>query len=313
MLQTILGSGGGVGIPLARELRYFTEHIRLVGRNPHRVNSDDELFAADITDPLQLDRAIAGSGVVYVTVGFLYSARVWQETWPRFISQVIASCIRHEARLVFLDNVYLYARSAIPFMTETSQIDPPGKKGKVRQQIREMILSEVGNKKLTALIARSGDFYGPDNRNSLPGILVAERMLKGKKAIILGNPDKVHTYTYTPDAAKALAVLGNAKSAFNQEWHLPTTKEMITNRNWVERFAAELGLKPKSRLIPKWMLGLSGTVVPMMRELHEMVYQHEEDYVVDSSKFENNFGFHPTAPDEGIKQTLKALKSSFYN
>ena len=36
MVQTILGSGGAIGVPLARELKNYTDKIRLVSRNPKR-------------------------------------------------------------------------------------------------------------------------------------------------------------------------------------------------------------------------------------------------------------------------------------
>jgi len=68
-MQTILGSGGAIGIPLAKELKKYTDHIRLVSRNPKKVNETDELFPMDINDPGQIDKAIAGSDVVYVVIG----------------------------------------------------------------------------------------------------------------------------------------------------------------------------------------------------------------------------------------------------
>ena len=43
-MQTILGSGGAIGLPLAKELKSFTSQIRLVSRNPKKVNDTDELF-----------------------------------------------------------------------------------------------------------------------------------------------------------------------------------------------------------------------------------------------------------------------------
>ena len=36
MKQTILGSGGTIGIELAKELSHFTNNIQLVSRNPKK-------------------------------------------------------------------------------------------------------------------------------------------------------------------------------------------------------------------------------------------------------------------------------------
>jgi hypothetical protein len=108
----------------------------------------------------------AGSEVVYVTIGFEYNTKVWQKVWPPFLQEVIAACTKHNVKLVFFDNVYMYSKSSVPFMTEGSPLQPPGEKGKVRMKLHEMIMNGVEKNNLTALIARSADFYGPDNKNS---------------------------------------------------------------------------------------------------------------------------------------------------
>lgn len=308
MLQTILGSGGGIGIPLARELKNYTSQIRLVSRNPQKINSTDELFAADISNLSQVERAMEGSSVVYVTIGFPYNLRIWRQTWPPFLKAVIEACIKHNSKLVFFDNMYIYDRNEIPFMTETSKINPPSEKGKVRQQLHEMIIQEVEKGRLNALIARSADFYGPGNKNSALTLMVAGNLLKGKKAQVFGDVNKIHTYTYTPDAAKATAILGNTADAYNQEWHVPTTKEKLTNMQWIELIAKELNTKARVDVVPKQLLHLLGIFIPIMREFPEMHYQYDQDYIFDSSKFEKRFGIVATTPAEGIKLLVESIR-----
>jgi nucleoside-diphosphate-sugar epimerase len=305
-MQTIIGSGGGIGIPLARELKQnYTDQIRLVSRNPRKVNDTDQLFPADAYDLGQVDKAIAGSEVVYVVIGFTYKLSVWQHIWPAFMDAVIRSCKKHEAKLVFFDNVYLYAKSAIPHMTEDALLQPPSRKGQVRLQLHEMIMEEVETGNLTALIARAADFYGPDNNNSMLNIMVADRLREGKKAQAFGNLDKIHTFTYTPDAGKATALLGNTRDAYQQVWHLPTTKEKLTNRQWIQMIADELKVRAKIQTVPPWMLQVLGLFVPLMKEFPEMMYQFEEDYIFDSSKFEKRFKQKATAPSQGIRSLFE--------
>ena len=309
MKQTILGSGGAIGIPLAKELKNYTDEIRLVSRNPKAVNETDELYPLDVNDLSQLSDAIKGSSVVYVTIGFEYNIAVWRKMWPPFMKAVIEACQTHGAKLVFFDNVYMYAESAIPFMTEESLLLPPSRKGAIRKEIYEMIASEVEKKNLTALVARAADFYGPDNKNSMLGVMVAKSLLAGKKAQSFGNIDKIHTYTYTPDAAKATALVGNTPDAYNQVWHLPTTEEQITGRQWIELFARELGVEPRIQHIPKWLLYLLGVFIPVMKEFPEMMYQYEQDYIFNSSKFEKRFGKMVTSPADGVNAMLESMKN----
>ncbi|MBL0273084.1 MAG: NAD-dependent epimerase/dehydratase family protein [Chitinophagaceae bacterium] len=307
-MQTILGSGGAIGIPLAKELKNYTNQIRLVSRNPKKVNDTDELFPADVNDLSQIDKAIAGSEVVYVVIGFEYKLGVWQKTWPPFLKAVIDACKTHNTKLVFFDNVYMYAQSSIPHMTEDAPIQPPSKKGAIRKQLHEMIMNEVAQHTLTALIARAADFYGPDNKNSGLNMMVVDNLLKGKKAQAFGNINKIHNYTYTPDAAKATALLGNTMDAYNQVWHVPTTKEKLTTQQWIQLIADELNVAPKIQRIPVWMIHMLGLFIPVMKEFPEMMYQYEQDYFFDSSKFEKRFGIEATSPKEGIRNLVERLK-----
>lgn len=308
MFQTILGSGGSIGLPLAAELKKYTSNIRLVSRNPFKVNEDDTLMPADLTNPEHVDKAIKGSNIVYVTVGFEYKLKVWQNTWPVFMENVIQSCIKHQAKLVFFDNVYMYSKDAIPFMTENSPVDPPSEKGKVRTAVQRLILDAIEKKGLQALIARSADFYGPQSKNAAFNIMVFNNLAKRKKAQVFGNPGKIHTYTYVPDAAKATALLGNTVDAYNQVWHVPTTKEPLTALDWIKLAAKKLSAEAKIQPVPEWMIRLLGVFMPMMREFPEMLYQYQQDYIFDSSKFEKRFGIKATPPEKGIDEMVRRKK-----
>jgi nucleoside-diphosphate-sugar epimerase len=300
-MQTILGANGTIGKVLARELLIYTDKIRLVSRNPRKVNDSDELFAADLSNPETVDRAIAGSEVVYLVVGLDYKLKVWEEQWPKLMRAVLDACIKYKSRLVFFDNVYMYDINAIPHMTEESPINPPSRKGAVRKQISQMLLDEVKAGKLIALIARSADFYGPDNEKSVVTEIVYKNLKKGKSANWFVNADKKHSFTFTPDAAKATALLGNTDDAFNQVWHLPTDKNTLTGREFIDLFAKELKVKSKLMVMPLWFIKILGLFMPVLKEMPEMMYQNNRDYFFDSSKFDKRFKFKTTTYPEGVR------------
>jgi nucleoside-diphosphate-sugar epimerase len=307
-MQTILGANGTIGSVLAKELINYTDKIRLVSRNPRKVNESDELFAADLSNPGSVDHAVEGSDVVYLVVGFDYKVKVWEEKWPRLIRATINACLKHNAKLVFFDNVYTYDINAIPHMTEESPNNPPSKKGAVRKQIAGMIMDEVKAGKLMALIARSADFYGPGNDKSFVNEMVYKNFLKGMRAIWFVDADKKHSFTYTPDAAKATALLGNTDDAYNTIWHLPTDKNTLTGREFVELFSREMKVANKLFVMPLWMIKIVGLFVPVLKEMPEMIYQYDRDYFFDSSKFEKRFKFKTTTYQEGVRNTVEQLK-----
>ncbi len=308
-MQTILGASGTIGKLLAAELPLFTTKIRLVSRNPKKVNDSDQLFPADLLQPGEVDRAVEGSKIVYLVVGLEYKATIWEEQWPALMRDTIEACIKHNAKLVFFDNVYMYDKDFIAGMTEDIAINPPSRKGAVRKKIAEMLLEAVNSGKLTALIARSADFYGPDNNANFITQMVLKNISMGKKPMWFVSPDIKHSFTFTPDAARATALLGNTPDAYGQVWHLPTDSRPVTGRQIINLIASEYGVQPKISILPKWMLFPLGLFIPVMREMPEMMYQYDRTYFFDSSKFIGRFGTPATPYEEGVKETCKAYRS----
>lgn len=304
-MQTILGANGTIGSVLARELVKYTNKIRLVSRHPKRVNETDELFPADLTNPANINQAVEGSDVVYLVVGLDYKLGVWEEQWPRLMKATIAACIKHNARLVFFDNVYMYDINSIPHMTEDSPVNPPSKKGAVRKQIAQMIMDEVKAGRLMAIIARSADFYGPKNEKSFVNEMVYKNFLKKMRANWFVDANKKHSFTFTPDAARGTAILGNTDDAYNAIWHLPTDRNAMTGKEFVGLFAKEMNVPDKIFVMPVWMIKIVGLFVPVLKEMPEMMYQYDRDYFFDSSKFEKRFNFVPTTYAEGVKLTVQ--------
>lgn len=308
-MQTILGAGGPIGIELAKALKDYTSEIRLVSRNPKKVNTSDEIMTADLLKKDEVNKAVKGSSVVYLTAGLTYKYKIWKESWPTIMSNVIAACKEHKCKLVFFDNIYMYDPHYLDDMTEETPINPVSKKGKVRAEIVKMIMDEVEAGKLTALIARSADFYGPGiDETSILTETVIKPLSQNNKANWLSSVNYKHSFTYTPDAGKATAILGNTDDAYNQVWHLPTASNPPTGKEWIEAVAKELDVKPKYQTAPKFLVRGMGLFMPIMKELVEMMYQYDRHYVFDSSKFEKRFEFKPTPYEKGIKETVEEFQ-----
>ena len=302
-MNTILGANGTIAKELSRALAALSPAIRQVSRNPRKVNPTDETVVADLLDARATANAVSGSDVVYLVAGLKYDTSVWQEQWPRVMRNVIDACIQHGARLVFFDNVYAYGR-VDGLMTEATPFNPTSKKGEVRAKIATMLLDEMRRGNLQAMIVRAADFYGPKAANSFLHATVFARLQAGKSPQWIGNPHAVHTFTYTPDAGRALAVLGRSSEAYGQTWHLPTTKEPLTGADFA-RLACDVANKPyKLQVAPPWILQLMGIFMPVLRENDEMMYQFEHDYRFDSSKIESAFGLHGTPYRQGISESF---------
>lgn len=303
--QTIIGAGGVIGKGLATELKKYNTSIRLVGRAPQKINPDDEIVKADATDEAQLMKAVEGSDVVYLTLGLNYNIKTWQQQWPIIMKNIIVACKYHDSRLVFFDNVYMYGLVK-GMMTEETPLNPCSRKGKVRMQIAGMLLDEINSGKIKALIARSADFYGPGATNTFVHPMLFSKLKKGKKASWLANDKVKHSFTFTPDAVKATALLGNTADAYGQIWHLPTHANALTGKEFIERVAAVYGVKPRYNVLSTWMMRMVGLFMSDAAESVEMMYQYEHEYLFSSRKFEQNF-FEPTTYEKGIQITAESI------
>jgi nucleoside-diphosphate-sugar epimerase len=140
--------------------------------------------------------------------------------------------------------------------------------------------------------------------------MIFEKMKSGKPAQWFVNAKQPHSFTYTPDAALALYLLSGSENAYGQTWHLPTAKPALTGKEFISIAAKYMHAKNKVQVLPKWLVGIIGLFVPVMKELGEMLYQNEFPYVFDSSKFEKAFQFKPTSYDNGIRRTAEWWLSS---
>jgi nucleoside-diphosphate-sugar epimerase len=304
---TILGAGGDIGNKLATLLAARNQPFRLVGRNPRPAPGATETVAADITDREQTIRAVAGSSVVHLLVGLKYDRRIWREMWPRIMSNAIEACKRAGAKLIFFDNVYMYGKVAGP-MTEDTPFNPCSEKGEIRAQIATTLIDSWKPGALTGMIARAADFYGPETRNGMANHLAFEPFSRKKKASWLVNDAVPHSYTYTPDAAQSLLQLAERATAWNQTWHVPTTPNPPTGREFVALAAEAFGAAPRYRVLSRPMIRLAGWFNPAIAESYEMLYQNDSPYLFDSSKFAREFGFAGTPYAYGIRVTAGSYR-----
>lgn len=311
-LHLILGDGV-VGCAVAQELARRDITHALASRAPPLAAAGTQASAhrrVDALDRQALIAACADASHLVLTLGLPYVTRVWEQDWPRIAENAVAAARTHGLRLVMFDNVYPYGPAPLQVpMREDHPQQPPARKGRVRKAVDERLLRAAQEDGLRVLIARSADFYGPGVRNSLLFGGAMERQLQGKPALWLGDPDRLHSYTYVPDAARGLVELALDEGAYDQTWHLPTMAPPPTPRALLQQSARLLGAPPTVRTMPLPLAAVLGLFVPVLREVHEMLYQQTHDYVFSSARFEGRYpGFRITPYAEGIQAMVQSLR-----
>jgi len=305
-MYTILGAGGVIAKEFSKILSQNNVPYTLVSRSPKPVNGA-LTRPADLTNATQTDEAVKGSAVVALCPGLQYDIRVWNEQWPLIMKNTIDACRKHNARLIFFDNVYMLGK-VTGVMTEDTPYDPVSKKGELRAKLAIRLMDEVKAGNLTAMITRAADFYGPDCHTSLLNTLVFDKMAKGKKSQWIADDRVVHSFTFTPDCGKALWLLSKKEDAWNQVWNMPTAAPALTGKEIISMAAKIFNAPEKHMIIGKGMIAILGIFMRIMHEMKEMLYQYDSDYVFDSSKFNNAFNFNPTSYREGFEITAAAYK-----
>ncbi len=301
--QIILGAGGSVGKALAVNLKNFANEIYLFARNPKKVNEDDNLISGDLLSAAQTANALQNMDVAYLVVGLPYQTKMWQRDWINIITNVVNACKKHKVALVFIDNVYMYDPVYFNNLTEDAAIKSVSKKGTVRAAVANLLLEEMKREDIKIIIARSADFYGEHVAHSMFNEVVVKRILTGKKANWFINANKKHSLTLVEDAAKAMALLGNTNSAYNQVWHLPTDKAYTANE-LIQKISVIMDKPAQLQVATRKSLSILKWFIPAIKESMELLYQFESDYVFNSSKFQNAFNIKPTPIHKGLEEMI---------
>ena len=306
-LHVVFGTGP-LGLAVMRELRRHGKPVRMINRSSRvRFEKDlqTEVGGIDAADPSQTREACEGATAVYHCIGLPYPR--WME-FPSIAAGIVAGAASAGAKLVYADNLYAYGAVAGP-MTEDLPLDAATKKGRLRAGVAQSLMSAHNAGHVRVAIGRGSDFFGPFATDAaMMGSRVFGRALAGKSAQAIGDPDRLHTYTFIDDFGKALVTLGARDEALGKAWHVPSAP-VTTTRSFVEKIYGELGKRTKLSTAPRFAIALLGRFDENVRELREMLYQFERDFVMDSHRFESTFGVRPTPLDESIRQTLEWYRS----
>lgn len=307
-MQTILGANGQIAEELAKELkRNYTSEIRLVSRNPKKVNATDLLYPANLMDAEKTDEAVKGSKIVYLTVGLPMDTKIWTLQFPIIMRNVINACKKHKTKLVFFDNTYMYPQND-KVLTEETEFAPVGRKGEIRKVIALMLLEEIRLKHIEAVICRAPEFYGPGKTQSITNTTIFENIKQGKKLKVFLNDNSLRTLIWTPDASKAMALIGNTPDAYNQTWHLPCDDDRLTYKQLISLISDIYGQQLQYSIIKKTPLNVGAIFSNKLREIQELLPRYEYDNIFDSSKFKHRFPeFIVTTYRQGIIQIMKEL------
>lgn len=308
-LVTIFGYGP-TGIATAQRLIARGSPVRIVQRKrPANLPAAAEFMACDVLDAGQVLRAMTGAEQAIVTIGFEYVGKVWKQAWPKAMANLIASAEATRARIVHIDNMYMYGPQGIAPLHEDLPLTSHGVKPAARSEVTRMWQKAAREGRVRWASLRAPDFYGPGVGRSHIGDTGLAMVAQGKSATLLMEPDQPHAFAYVPDIGRAaVSLLDAGDDVFNQVWHVPCAPTR-TAREILQIGADAVGQKLRIMSVPSPLLPVLGVVIPFIREYSEMRFTWNRPYHVDATKFARRFWSDATPFEIGVPEAARAFRA----
>jgi nucleoside-diphosphate-sugar epimerase len=249
---------------------------------------------------------VTGADVVFHAAQPPYTQ--WSE-FPALTDGVAAAVASAGARLVLVDNLYMYGPVAAP-MTENLPYAATDTKGRIRAAMARSLLERHRTGDLDVVLGRASDYYGPRGVSSVAGQTLFGAAVTGARVTVVGSLDQPHSWSYLPDVAAALIRLADNPHAGGRAWHLPVA-EPLTQRELVTLVHETAGHRPRMTALPGPVHRAIATFHPMTRELYGTRHQFTHPFTVDWSDYATGIGpFTPTPHAEAVRATLDWFRSS---
>lgn len=255
----------------------------------------------DALDTAALTRVVSGADAVYQASQPEYHR--WVKEFPALQGSVVSALRGSSTVLVAVENLYGYG-PVHGALKEDLPLSATTRKGKVRAAMWRQLQAEHASGNIRATAGRASDFFGPHAAGSFVGDRFFLPLLKGRKAEMLGDLDARHSYTYVADFGEALVRLALDERSLGRAWHVPNAPA-VTNREFLELAATAAGSDPKAVIRGKFQMALAGIFIPPAREMIEMMYEFEEDFVVDHGAYSAVFGDHATPLEQSVPATVE--------
>lgn len=306
--HAVVGAGP-LGTAVVEELLAKGARVILISRSSRMGERKGlEQITCDATDAGALTEALKGADIIYHCANAPYHR--WPQQLPPIWDGVLEATAAVAGRkLVVGTNLYAYGRprDGQP-LTAHSEINPCTRKGRVRAAVERKAMEFHRQGAVRAALVRASDFYGPGVRDSVLGEQFFAAARAGKPATLFGAADAPHSYAYLPDFAKTMAAVGldAGDDVWGRSWIVPNDGP-VTARE-LEAIMRRIEPRFSVKFMSRAMLRFGGLFVPMAREMVEMLYEFEQQFVADGSETEARFGIAPTGLASGLRTAYERAR-----
>jgi 2-alkyl-3-oxoalkanoate reductase len=326
----VTGATGLIGRHLVRRLLQEGNRVRiLVRRQPPAELMGDrniDVFLGDLGDPVAVDRAVAGTEIVY-HLGATMNGSVHDHERGTVCGtqNIVDSVLRHDVdRLVYISSLsclHAAASGRGPAVTEDWPMEPfPTKRGAYTQaktEAEKIVRDAVRNRNLRAILLRPGRVFGPGMTLLTPE--VARRV--GNLFVILGDGTRELPLVYVEDVVDAIVLAARASKFDGSVFHV-VDRTRITQNQVVGDYVLKNAKKANIFHLPiavLYALALGFEVLSkvLSRPVPLSIYRVNSAMArlqFDCSRAENELGWQPlVGTASGLQQTMAAERASSAN
>ena len=326
----VTGANGLIGRQLVRQLLQKGDSVRIfVRRQPPAEFMNDaniEVFLGDLGDPAAVDRAIAGTNIVYhLGAAMKGSADDHERGTVCGTQNIVDSVLRHDVqRLVYVSSLsclHATASDRGAVVTEDWPIEPtPTKRGAYTQaktEAEKIVRDAVRDRHLRAVLLRPGRVFGPGMTLLTPDVV---RRI-GNFFVILGNGTHELPLVYVEDVVNAIVLAAEHSRFDGRVFHI-VDRTHITQNQLVADYILKNDKTAKVIHLPVAILytlaaGLEVLSKALNRSAPLSIYRVRSALArlqFDCSRAEKEIGWRPRVGiASGLQETMAAERAGSGN
>ena len=317
MTTVVTGATGFLGGALVTELIKRQQPVRILTRDEKKARQQFgdavTISPGDITDAVQVQRAIDGATTIYHLAGRLYHpstpAELYRQTHVAGTRILLRACQGQTQlqRIVHVSTTGVYGVTGQTPADEEAPFAPTNPYEATKLEGEQLALKAYQEQGLPVTVLRPGLVYGPGDLHLL-GFFVAIK--KGLFRVIDGGKAVLHP-VYIDDLVAALLLCAERPHALGRSYNIAGERP-VTVRELATAIAHALDRELPAGNIPLWLAHLASdifTVIPGMKGERAPLTRSRVQFLTNSriydiSRAKSELGYAPKVElEKGMKLT----------
>jgi nucleoside-diphosphate-sugar epimerase len=322
MTAAVTGATGFLGSALVTELVKRQQAVRILTRDEKKAHQQFAdtvtIIPGDITDAVQVQRAVAGATTIYHLAGRLYHPSIPAELYRQAHvegTRILLSACQGQTqlrRIVHVSTTGVFGVTGETLAAEDAPVAPTNPYEATKLEGEQLALKAHQEQGLPVTVVRPGLVYGPGDLHLL-GFFVS--INKGRFRVIDGGKALLHP-VYIDDLLAALLLCAERSQAHGRSYNIAGERP-VTIRELASAIARALDRELPAGSIPLWLANLAShifAVMPGMKGGRAPLTRSRVQFLTNSriydiSRAASELGYTPKV---GLEEGMKLTASWYY-